>query len=427
MPDASFDFVIIGSGGGGVAAAIKAKLSGLRPLLLEKTPLLLLCAASAAITLIAQSRAEAVHQTSLSVRLGNALVAYVRYIGKAFWPAHLCSIYPHQGRFLPVWEGVVAGVVLVLITSLVLWQRNQRYLTMGWFWFLGTLVPVIGLIQVGVQAMADRYAYLSFIGLFICVIWGLAELGREKSISTVFLAVPALLVLGTLGMLTHHQITYWHDSITLWNRALEVAPENPFADNALGYALAQKGEVEAAISHFDAAENMHYYGTVDLLSIAAYKRAHGHVREAIEEYGRAFALAPNPKLRSLVLSRVATVFLQIGDIPKAKGTAEEAVKENPNNGSAWVAEGLIAEHDGNFALAAEQISQGMKVEQTDIGYLLLADAYRRAGQPGAAEQALETAEHISQDITEARKEAAEVLANAGIKPDASADAGLLKP
>jgi protein O-mannosyl-transferase len=390
-------------------------------LLLEKTPLFLLCAASATITLIAQSRAEAVHRASLLVRLGNALVAYVRYIGKAFWPSHLCSIYPHQGRFLPAWEAVAAGVVLVLITSLVLWRRNQRYLAMGWFWFLGTLVPVIGLVQVGVQAMADRYAYLSFIGLFICVIWGVADLAHEKSISTAFLAIPALLMLGTLGMLTRHQITYWHDSITLWNRALEVAPQNPFADNALGYALAQKGLVEAAIAHFDAAENMHYYGTVDLLSIAAYKRDHGHVREAVEEYGRAFALAPNPKLRSLVLSRVATVFLQIGDMAKAKATAEEGVKENPNNGSAWVADGLIAEHDGNFGLAAEQISQGMKVEPTDIGYLLLADAYRRAGQPEAAQHAVKTAENISTDIKEARNEAAEVLANAGVKPDKSAN------
>lgn len=393
-------------------------------LFLEKVPLLPLCAGSAIITLIAQNSAEAVHKTSLFVRLGNALVAYVRYIGKAFWPAHLCSIYPHQGRFLPVWEGVAAGLVLLLITSLVLWRRNQRYLAMGWFWFLGTLVPVIGLVQVGVQAMADRYAYLSFIGLFICVIWGLAELAREKSVSSASLAIPAVLILGTLGMLTRRQITYWHDSITLWNHALEVAPENPFADNALGYALAQKGDVEGAIAHFDAAENMHYYGTVDLLSIAAYKRAHGHVREAIDEYRRAFALAPSPKLRSLVLSRAATVFLQVGDMAKAKGAAEEAVKENPNNGSAWVGEGLVAEHDGNFALAAQQISQGMKVEQTDIGYLLLADAYSRAGQPEAAQQAVKTAEHISANIKEAHQEAAEVLANAGIKPDAGAGASL---
>jgi protein O-mannosyl-transferase len=396
-------------------------------LFLEKAPLFLLCAGSAAITLIAQSRAEAVHRASLLVRLGNALVAYVRYLGKAFWPSHLCSIYPHQGRFLPAWEGVAAGLVLVLISWLVLWRRNQRYLAMGWFWFLGTLVPVIGLVQVGVQAMADRYAYLSFIGLFICVIWSVNEFVREESVPTAFLVAPAVLLLGTLGMLTRHQITYWHDSITLWNRALEVAPQNPFADNALGYALAQKGDVEAAIAHFDAAENMHYYGTVDLLSIAAYKRDHGHVREAVEEYGRAFALAPNPKLRSLVLSRVATVFLQIGEIAKARTIAEEAVKENPGNGSAWVAEGLIAESDGNFALAAERISQGMKVEPTDIGYLLLADAYGRAGQPDASQQAVKAAADISADIGTARKEAAEVLANAGIRFDTGADAAGLAP
>lgn len=415
------DRMFAGASSGDIADRISPR--SFAYLLVEKIPLLLLSAGSAAITLIAQSRAEAVHPASLFVRLGNALVAYVRYIGKAFWPSHLSSIYPHQGRFLPAWEGVVAGVVLMLITWLVLRRRNQRYLAMGWFWFLGTLVPVIGLIQVGVQAMADRYAYLSFIGLFICVIWGLAEFAERKNISPALLSIPAVLVLGTLGMLTRHQIPYWHDSISLWNHDLEVAPNNPFADNALGYALAQKGEVDAAIAHFDAAENMHYYGTVDLLSIAAYKRAHGHVQEAVEEYGRAFALAPNPKLRSLVLSRVATVFLQIGDLAKAKATAEEAVKENPNNGSAWVADGLIAEQDGNFALAAQEISQGMKVEPTDIGYLLLADSYHRAGKPEADQQATKMAEHISTDINEARKEATDVLTNAGIKPDSGADGG----
>ena len=127
---------------------------------------------SAVITLIAQRAGNAVRSASTRVRFGNASVAYVRYLGKAFWPTRLAVVYPHPGRFLPTWEMIASAVVLLVLTALVLRWRNRRYLVVGWFWFLGTLVPVIGLVQVGVQAMADRYAYLSFIGLFICVVWG---------------------------------------------------------------------------------------------------------------------------------------------------------------------------------------------------------------------------------------------------------------
>ncbi len=138
---------------------------------------------SAVITLIAQRAGNAVRSASTRVRFGNASVAYVRYLGKAFWPTRLAVVYPHLGRFLPTWEMIASTVVLLVLTALVLRWRNRRYLVVGWFWFLGTLVPVIGLVQVGVQAMADRYAYLSFIGLFICVVWGVSDVGAGAEIS----------------------------------------------------------------------------------------------------------------------------------------------------------------------------------------------------------------------------------------------------
>jgi protein O-mannosyl-transferase len=389
-------------------------------LLLEKTPLLLLSAGSAVITLIAQDKAR--RSVSIWIRLANGAVAYVRYLGKAFWPWPLSSMYPLSGRFPSIWQMLGAPVLLLAVTAFVFKCHRRRYLVTGWFWFLGTLVPVIGLIQVGFQAMADRYAYISFIGLFIALVWFVTEFTCEWKVSPAFVAVPSLIILATLGMVTRKQITYWHDSVTLWQHALAVTKDNYFAHNALADALAQRGDVEGAISNFDAAERFGTYGSIDSMALAAYKRNHGHIREAIDEYIRAISQSSDSKMRSLALSRLALTFLQVGDVANAKGAAEEAIKQNPKNGSAWVASGLITEREGNFALAAERISQGMKVEQTDIGYLLLADAYRRAGQPEAAQQATETAEHISPKIEEARQETAEVLANAGIKADASPNA-----
>src|SRR5579863_3589798 len=168
-------------------------------LCLEKMPLLLLSAGSAVITWLAQRSGNAFRGASLRVRVGNATVAYVRYMGKAIWPSRLAALYPHPGSQLPNWEIIVSAGVLLLLTALVLVGRSRRYLPVGWFWFLGTLVPVIGLVQVGVQAMADRYAYISYIGLFICVVWGLAEIAQARMIPATWLAAPTVAVVLTMG------------------------------------------------------------------------------------------------------------------------------------------------------------------------------------------------------------------------------------
>lgn len=389
----------------------------------EKLPLLALSAGSAVITMIAQSRGDAVRGGSAYVRGGNALTAYLRYLGKAFWPTRLSAMYPHLGRFLRLWQVLAAAAALIAITTIVLRLRKHRYLPVGWFWFLGTLIPVIGLIQVGVQSMADRYAYLSFIGLFIAIVWGAAEIVRARRLPPALVAVPAALILGTLGMVTRKQITYWHDSVSLWNHAIDVTQYNYFAHNAIGYALAQRGQVDAAIYHFDTAERLHMYEPLDLMALAAYKRAHGHIPEAIEEYGRALAQSSDPKMRSLALSRLSSVFLQIGDIGRAKGTCAQALKENPKNGSAWVGAGLIAEREGDFKSAAEQISKAMNLEPTPVGYLLLADVLRRSGLTQAADEAEAQARHIAPDIRRAQQDVAEVLVNSGINPDGNAASG----
>jgi tetratricopeptide (TPR) repeat protein len=382
-------------------------------LLLEKVPLLVLSAGSAVITLLAQSEGGAVRTSSTPGRLGNVIVAYARYLGKAFWPARLANYYPHPG-VLPTWEIAASAAVLLGLTALFWRWRSHRYLIVGWLWFVGTLVPVIGLVQVGAAAMADRYAYLPFIGLFVCVVWGFAELAQERRITAAWLRVPAVLVLLTLGTLSYRQIHYWRDSVTLWKHALSVTERNYIAHWALGFALAEKGRSEEAIAELDAAESLHSYATLDRVAVAAYKRDHGHVQAAIEEYGSALKVSPDAKTRAIVLSRLASAYMQIGDFDQARASAADGLKENPNNASALVDSGLLAEREGNFGLAAQQFSHAMKAAPTDVGYLLLGYALRRAGHLPEAQEAYANAQRISQDFVQAQQSAAQLLATAGV-------------
>ena len=211
-------------------------------LVVEKIPFFVLVAASSVVTFIVQKKGGAV-STSLTpgARIANALVSYVRYIRKLFWPSDLAVLYPHPGGW-PTQEVAGCAALLVIISAVVFivgW--NRRYLIVGWLWYLGTLVPVIGLVQVGIQSMADRYTYIPAIGLFIMVIWGLSELAESKVEKVPglegALALAAVAVLGVCGWLTVQQVLVWRNSETLFRQAVRVTPKNYLAYNNLGYFL----------------------------------------------------------------------------------------------------------------------------------------------------------------------------------------------
>ena len=386
-------------------------------LFLEKVPLLLLSAGSGVITLLAQSNGQAVRAASLQVRLGNAAVAYVRYLGKAFWPTRLAAMYPHLGYSLPAWEIAASAAVLVLLAALVLRWRSRRYLVTGWFWFLGTLVPVIGLVQVGVQSMADRYAYLPYIGLFVCVVWGVAETARARRIPAVWLVAPSVLVLLTLGILSRNQIAYWRDSESLWKHTLAVTEGNYFAHDALAGALAEQDRTDEAVVEFKAAQALHAYSPSEMLGVGVYEQTHGHVQEAIEQYQEALDAAPGPKTRAAALSCMGSAFTQMGDFGRARMSYGYSLQQNPNNTAALVGSGLLAERDGDFGAAADWISRAIKVEPSDVSYLLLGEALRRAGHLAEADAARSQAQKISGDFAQAQQSAVQAMASAGVKPD----------
>ncbi len=212
---------------------------GLRRALWEKAPLFALTAAACAVTVYAQRKGGAVSSLQslpLGPRLVNSVGAYAGYLGKAVWPTRLAAFYPHPRDGADVAAALRAALLLLVFTALALRLRRRRYLAVGWLWFLGTLVPVIGLVQVGSQALADRYTYLPYIGLFVALVWGVADLSARWPRRQVVLPAATLVLLGLCVALTVRQVRLWHNSTWLWEQAIQATRDNWVAHVNLGSA-----------------------------------------------------------------------------------------------------------------------------------------------------------------------------------------------
>ena len=184
------------------------------------------------------------------VRLENAIVSYARYVQKMFWPSRLAPMYLHPGNNIRLSHVFLALVFLLAVTGLaaICWRR--RYLAVGWLWFLGTMVPMVGLMQVGRQSMADRYAYLPFLGLFIMLCWGVADLAQARHLPAALLPAVSLVVLAVLAVLTYRQVGYWANDLTIWSHTAQVTERNWFAESSLGDSLRNSGHKEEAVPHY---------------------------------------------------------------------------------------------------------------------------------------------------------------------------------
>jgi tetratricopeptide (TPR) repeat protein len=287
----------------------------------EKLPLFALSAASAFLTMKAQRVGGDKVWYPLSIRLENAIVSYAQYLRDAVWPARLAVFYPHPGNSLNAWQAGAALLFLLAITALVIDRRRQRYLAMGWLWFLGTMVPMIGLEGVGyqgMQGMADRYAYLPFIGLFIMVCWGISEWTKQRHISTAWLAGLSFALLLILAAVTHRQIGYWSDSATLWSHTLQVTKRNWLAENNLGKILMSQGRVEAGMSHFLKATEIYPADPVSNMNIATYEQQRGNLTEAIERYKKALSSSRDASLRFAAFNSMGRAYQDLGDAARAQ-------------------------------------------------------------------------------------------------------------
>jgi len=362
-------------------------------LVLEKLPLLLLIAASSAITLRAQHAGGALGYLTfpLTARLKNAIYAYASYLGKTVWPARMTLFYPYVGRSLLLWKVSVAAVLLIAISSAVWKMRTRGYLLTGWLWFLGTLVPVIGIVQVGSQSMADRYAYIPLIGFFVMVVWLAADLVENKKGKLALWALPALCLVA-LSLITYRQIGYWRDSLTLWSHALQVTEHNYIAENDMGEALVQLHRVEDAYPFFVRAANDDPNDPFARLNIGSYLQMHGHEDAAMAQYQMVLHLAPEPNLRSVAYTNLGTVYFDRGDYVKSRSSYEDALRLNPNEASAWQGLAALCQKQGNLEGAIAYFSRAVELQPTGDRYLQLARALaqsnRRAEAVAALEQAL---------------------------------------
>jgi protein O-mannosyl-transferase len=337
-------------------------------LVFEKVPLLALSAASCAATILAQKTAvSSLEELPFSFRISNAVITYVAYVWQMLWPTKLAVFYPHPYDRLPLWEILLAAGLLVIITVIVFaLRRKQPYFVTGWFWYLIMLVPVIGVIQVGVQARADRYTYLPHIGLYVALTWALTDLTASWRRHREILGFATSALIALLSWCAWRQTGYWKNSETLWTHTLAVTSDNSVAHNNLGLLRMQEGRADDAIAHYHEALKIRYERAetrnnpanaliYNNLGNAMLRK--GLPDDAIPYYNRALAIRPDYADGHYNLG---FALLKKGEVNEAIAHWQKALAIKPNDGdvhtslgNAFLRKGLVREAIAHYEQALE--------------------------------------------------------------------------
>ncbi|MBU0664940.1 MAG: tetratricopeptide repeat protein [Proteobacteria bacterium] len=303
-------------------------------IILEKIPIVILAAFGAGMTILTQQgNLIPLERLPFSTRLATAFTGYLAYIEKTFWPINLAALYPLPGM-PPLSETMLAVLVLLIISLLALqWRHSRPWFIIGWLWFLGTLVPVLGLIHVGHQFIADRYTYIPHIGFFIILAWGLSELSNMVFTRNKIFTAVAFTLLMASGIQTWHQLHYWKNDRTLWTRAVEITHDNYIAENNLGSALLQDNLPDEAKKHFICAIQINSRFDTAYFNLGSALANEGKLNEAIQNYQMALSLNPN-----LFLSQyqIARAYRQNKMSKEAITHFQNALILNPKLGDAYV-------------------------------------------------------------------------------------------
>ncbi len=337
--------------------------------LLEKVPFFLAAAAASIITVVAQNSGGALRTGwSLLRRSENALVSYLRYLGKLFYPVNLSAFYPYPKHWA-IGPVLAAVLLLIIITVYALANYQKRpYLITGWFWFLVTLLPTLGLVQVGVQSMADRYSYIPSIGIFIFLIWSVDELTRSWRPRAAFLSSIGFGAVLASSILTRHQIGYWRDGETLFSHAIKVTRDNYMAHYFMGNVLAKEGKLEQAISEYRTALTIR--PNVDFgIRFAKFLEDHGRPDEALAEYAKASSADPEFAEAHF---EFATALSRQGRMAEAVEQYLQTLKLNPNYPSAENDLGFVFSRVGRMdeAIIHYQQAAALQPDSADIHYNL---------------------------------------------------------
>ena len=333
-----------------------------RRLIWEKIPLLFLSALCSAVTVYTQMQVEAVaplEALPLSSRLAHALVAYVWYLVKMVWPAGLAVLYPYPLDSPSPWLVLGAGFLLALISLLVVRQaRRHPYLLVGWLWYLGTLLPVIGLVQVGRQAWADHFTYVPLIGLFIMVAWGARDVCAPWRGARFLLPGAAAIILGALLTCTWMQVRLWRDSLSLFTHTLRVTGDNPLIHNNLGVALASQGKMEEAFAHFVEAMRLNPNNARAQNKLGEELAAQGRMAEAVARFQRAVKVKPD---FAEAYNNLGKVYAHQGNIDQARAMFHKAIDLDPNFAEAYKNLGLALAKQGKKLEAVEMLEKAVQI------------------------------------------------------------------
>lgn len=368
-------------------------------LLLEKVPFVILSLADSMVTYFVQQRGGAVtpiDTLSVPARIANGLVSYVRYLGKTVSPMDLSIIYPHPGHWRVV-AVVAAGIFLAVLTLVAIWRRQQMpYLIIGWFWFLGTSIPMIGLIQVGLQSMADRYTYVPSIGLLVAMVWGAAKLSESWRHQSAFAWAFVVIVLSGCIVITLRQISYWKDSKALFGHAMNVTSRNWAAAAYLAKELQSRSEIDQAIAMYQESIKINpyhseiRYGLADLLAnrqrfdeaLEQYRQAaaedagdfypheqmggilqnFGRLDEAIDQYNQVIQLKPE---FADAYSNLGNCYGMKGDSDNAIRCFAQAVKLRPDSAQNHRELGIGLANKGRWDEAIDQFQQALQLDPSD--------------------------------------------------------------
>jgi tetratricopeptide (TPR) repeat protein len=340
-------------------------IRNLKWLLVEKIPFFILAAVMSFVTMLMQSRSGVVKTAAVyppGARFENLLVAYGRYLEKTFWPGNLAVYYPHPGYWRPG-QVLLAGIFLCGISVwMVLKARRYPFLLMGWLWFLVTLIPVIGLVQVGRQSMADRYTYLPSLGILILTAWGVYELVHRWRYHQIILATTAVAVVAVSATLTRRQLTYWQDGETLFRHALAVTQNNYFAHKALGTALLSRNQTDEAIREFQAAIQLEPDDAEahNNLGIALLNR--GLTDAAAQEFQQAIRAKPD---NAEAHYNLGNILLNEGWSGEAIQQFQEALRFQPENAGARNDLGVALASAGRRDEAVEQFREALRLKPED--------------------------------------------------------------
>lgn len=387
-----------------------------RPILyrviIEKIPFFALSAVLSVATFLVQQSSGAVsdiYSVSLGDRAANAFLSYTRYMCRMFWPQNLAIFYPYDVDTFPFWQIALCALLLFGISFLVLrFGRTQRYLPVGWFWFVVTLLPVIGLLQSGPQGWADRYTYIPYTGLFIIIAWGLPELlskwpyrsprCRDVAAGKIVLGISMLIVLAALGICTRLQVSYWKDTTILFSRALAVTQNNYLAHYNFGSDLSKQGKYAPAIEHYKKAIQIKPYYANAILGLGDAFAAQNDSNRAIECWQKTLQLKPGRDNAAHAHNNLGVVLQEQGKLTEALAHFTKAIQLRPDspipmNGLAWFIATCpeLKNSDVNEAIRLA----GRACELTDYknpSYLdTLAAAYASAGRFSEAIDTAKTA------------------------------------